>query len=239
MSSSAQDAISSTDALAAALRARFQPVTAARTAREQLDKLTQGSRGVNEYIAEFQRLRTQLPGMAEDDALHAFERGLRRELAVELRKQGITKRQEAIARAARVGGLMQSSATQPGRSSLNQLDTEDSNGAAAASLDDRIAKAVLNAMAARDSGGLGAKTQTHRGYAQERERNALPAGTAGRGGARGGGRGGRFAPRGPPVVPGVPEHVVRRRWDAQQCLRCGEGGHNSHACPNAISASGN
>jgi hypothetical protein len=226
-------AIADKEALAAALRARFQPVTAARTAREQLDKLQQGSRGVNEYIADFQRLTTQI-GMAslgQENALHAFERGLRRELAVELRKQGITTLQEAIALAARVGSLMQSGAAQPGRSSLNQMDIDDGDGTAV-SLDDRIAKAVLNAMHARDGGGMGAKTQTHRGYTQERS------GSAGRGGARTG-RGGRFTPRGPPPVPGVPEQVVQRRWDAKQCLRCGEGGHNSHACPNAISASGN
>jgi hypothetical protein len=226
-------AITDKEALAAALRARFQPVTAARAAREQLDRLQQGSRGVNEYIADFQRLTTQI-GMAslgQENALHAFERGLRRELAVELRKQGITTLQEAIALAARVGGLMQSGATQPGRLSVNQMDIDDGDGA---SLDDRITKAVLNAMHARDSSGVGAKTQTHRGYTQERERG----GSAGRGGARSG-RGGRFASRGPPAVPGVPEYVVQRRWDAKQCLRCGDGGHNSHACPNAISASGN
>jgi hypothetical protein len=228
-------AINSTEALAAALRTRFQPVTAARTAREQLDKLQQGSRGVNEYIADFQRLTTQI-GMAslgQENALHAFERGLRRELAVELRRQGSTTLQEAITLAARVGGLLQ--CAPQNRQSLNQMDVDDSDGA---SLEDRIQRAVLNAMHARDSsgGGMGAKTQTHRGYTHERERNA---GSAGRGGARGGSRGGRFAPHGPPVVPGVPEHVVRQRLDAQQCVRCGGQGHRSPACPNAISASGN
>jgi hypothetical protein len=233
LDSGAQAALSSTDALATALRARFQPITAARAARDQLRTLRQGSRNVNDYIADFQRLRTLLPTMSEDDALHAFESGLSASLAEKLRVQGVSSVQEAIAMAARVGGLIQSSAPQPSRSSLHHMDIDDGDGAVA-SLDDRIAKAVLNAMHARDNGGMGAKTQTHRGYTQERERS----GSAGRGGARGG-RGGRFAPRGPPVVPGVPEHVVQRRWDAQQCLRCGEGGHNSHACPNAISASGN
>jgi hypothetical protein len=235
LGSTAQERIGSMEELAAALRARFQPVTAARTAREQLDKLQQGSRSVNDYIADFQRLRTLLPHMAEDDALHAFERGLRREIAEKLRVQGVSTVQEAIAMAARVGGLMQSAPQS--RHSLNQMDVDDGDGA---SLDDRIQRAVLNAMHARDrdssGGSMGAKTQTHRGYTHERERNA---GGAGRGGARGGSRGGRFAPRGPPVVPGVPEHVVRQRLDAQQCVRCGGQGHRSPACPNAISASGN
>jgi hypothetical protein len=114
------------------------------------------------------------------------------------------------------------------------MDVDDGDGAS--SRLDRI-EAALNALtsAGGNSGaGMGAKAQTSRGYAQERER-----GTGGRGGGRGGARSGRFAPRGPPAVPGVPQHVVQQRWDAKQCLRCGQGGHNSHACPNAISASGN
>ena len=102
LSSAQQEAMATPDAMAAALRARFQPVTAARVAREQMDRLQQGSRSVNDYIADFQRLRTQLPTMAEDDALYAFERGLRRELAEKLRVQGVSSVQEAIALAARV-----------------------------------------------------------------------------------------------------------------------------------------
>jgi hypothetical protein len=227
LGSGAQDAIGSTDALATALRARFQPVTAARTAREQLDKLVQGSRSVNDYISDFQRLRTQLPSMAEEDALYAFERGLRRDLAEKLRVQGVETVQAAIAMAARVGGLTQAAAARP---SLHQMDIDDNGGA---SLDDRIQQAVLNAMHARDNGGMGAKTQTHRGYTQER----------GRGGGRSGpqsGRGGRFGgrpPMGTPTIPGVPAAVVEQRRAAGQCYRCGSGEHQGRQCPNATSAS--
>ena len=232
-------AIVDREILAAALRARFQPVTAARTAREQLDKLQQGSRGINEYIADFQRLTTQI-GMAslgQENALYAFERGLRRELAVELRKQGVATLQEAIALTARIGGLMQSSAAPQARQSLNQMDVDDGSSVP---LEQRIQQAVLNAMQAQGGNGMGAKTQTHRGHTQEREQR-----NGGRGGDRSGrggqsGRGGRFGQRsGPPVVPGVPESVVRQRLDAQQCVRCGGEGHRSTGCPNAISASGN
>ena len=236
LGSAAQEAISSPEALASALRARFQPVTAARTAREQLDKLTQGTRSVNEYIADFQRLRTQLPSMAEDDALYAFERGLRRDLVVELRKQGVSTVQEAIALVARIGGLL--AAPQGRNAAANQMDMDDGNGSAGRL--DRI-EAALNALSsgAQGSGsaGMGAKTQTQRGYQQERGANEQS-----RGGARGGGRGGRSSGRGshggraPPAVPGVPAHVVQQRWDARQCLRCGSADHNSHSCPNAITS---
>lgn len=226
-----------TDALAAALRARFQPVTAARVAREQLDRLQQGSRFVNDYIADFQRLRTLLPTMAEDDALYAFERGLRRDLAEKLRVQGVSTLHEAIAMAARVGALTQAASAQPhqGRAAaVHQMDIDEGDGA---SLDERISRAVLNAMqpqraqSGAGSAGLGAKTQTHRSYNAERN--------GGRGGAQGG-RSGRAAGgsgRPAPVVAGVPAAVVEQRRAAGQCFRCGSGEHNSFSCPNAISAS--
>lgn len=220
-------------ALAAALRSRFQPVTAARTAREQLDKLQQGGRGVNEYIAEFQRLRTLLPHMAEDDALYAFERGLRRDLAEKLRVQGVSTIQDAIAMAARVGGLMQStSATPTGRAAINQMGIDDEP---AAGMEDRIARSVLNALQAQQNmgyAGLGAKTQTQRGYNDQRASVA-----AGRGGHRGG-RGGRFGNRGGMTytIPGVPAATVEQRRAAGQCLRCGSGDHRGMECPNAPSA---
>jgi len=224
-------AIGDSIALAAALRARFQPVTAARTAREQLDKLQQGSRGINDYIADFQRLSTQigLTSLGEENALYAFERGLRRDLAVELRKQGVSTLREAIALAARVGGLLQQAAAPQSRSAaaVNQMGIDDDG------MDERIQQAVLNAMNARDNSGMVAKTQTHRGYTQER----------GRGGGRGGfqgGRGGRFGGRpamGTPTIPGVPAFVVEQRRAANQCYRCGSGEHQGRQCPNATSAS--
>jgi hypothetical protein len=227
-------AIGNSITLAAALRARFQPVTAARTAREQLDKLQQGSRGINDYIADFQRLSTQigLASLGEENALYAFERGLRRDLAVELRKQGVATLREAIALAARVGGLLQQVAAPQSRgtAAVNLMDIDDDGSA---SLDHRIQQAVLNAMQARDNGGMAAKTQTHRGYTQER----------GRGGGRGGsqsGRGGRFGgrpPMGTPTIPGVPAAVVEQRRAAGQCYRCGSGEHQGRQCPNATSAS--
>jgi hypothetical protein len=231
LGSEGKRAIVGVGSLAAALRARFQPITAAHTARVQLDKLQQGSRSINDYIADFQRLRTRLPTMAEDDALHAFKRGLRSDIASELRKQRVATLEDAISLASHVGS---EAAPAAGRSSLHQMDISDGDGSQPPK---EIWQALLNAMQAQGSNDVGAKMQMQRGYPQEREQRGN--GRGGRGG-QSGGRGGRFGMRsGPPVVPGVPESVVRERWHAQQCLRCGQGGHNSHACPNAISASGN
>jgi hypothetical protein len=230
-------AVGDTGALAGALRTRFQPVTAARTAREQLDKLQQGSRGVNEYIADFQRLTTQIgmTSLGEENALFAFERGLRRELAVELRRQGVATLKEAIALVARVGGLLQASAgSLQGRgAAANQMDVDDGHGSAARL--DRI-EAALNAMTSGahsgNSAGMGAKTQTQRGYQQER-------GAGGRGGHRGGrfGRGGaRDDPPRIPNVPGVPAQLVEQRRAAGQCYRCGASDHTRFECTKASSA---
>ena len=242
LSAAERETMAGAGALATALRSRFQPVTASRLAREQLDRLQQGSRHVNEYIADFQRLRTALPSMAEEDALYAFERGLRRDLVEKLRMQGVSTLSDAIALAARVGGMTAASSSSsaphtmhPSRAAAAQMEI-DHDGSGAASLEERITRSVLNALHTQQGGasssGMGAKTQTQRGYASDSQRG---------GGAARGGRGGRFsrAPPPPMVVPGVPEHTVRQRLDAQQCVRCGQEGHRSFACPNAISALGN
>jgi hypothetical protein len=212
-------------ALAAALRGRFQPITSERVAREQLRSLQQGSRSVNEYISDFQRLCALLPDMSAADTLFSFESGLAAHLAEKLRIHGVSTLQEAIAMAARVGGLMQGGATP--KSSLHMMESDD----AAAAMEERISRAVTERLYAMQAGsGMGAKTQTQIGYQGQHQRG-------GRGGARGGFRGGSRFP--PPVVPGVSEQVVRQRMEAQQCVRCGVEGHRSPGCPNSIRGLGN
>ncbi len=231
LSTDSKAVINCREALAAALRKRFQPITAATVAREQLDKLQQGGRHINEYIADFRRLRTQLSDMGEADALHAFLRGLRRDIAVELRKQRVQAVADAIELAAHVGSIAAGAAASmtQGRSiHANQMDIDDGEGNAGRL--DRI-EAALNALSSNGGTGAGARTQMQRGYQQERG--------VGRGGARGG-RGGRFGGRpamGTPNIPGVPAAVVEQRRAAGQCFRCGSTEHQGRQCPNATSAS--
>ena len=106
-----QATIATVDLLATALRLRFQPITSAHVAREKLLSLSQGSRHVNEYIAEFQRWHAQLPTMSMEDAVFQFERGLRTDIAEKLKIQGVTKLSDATALAARVGALSGSSSS--------------------------------------------------------------------------------------------------------------------------------
>jgi hypothetical protein len=226
--------INGAPSLGRGLRARFQPITAERTAREQLRALRQSSRGINEYIAEFQRLHALLPDMSEADALFAFESGANPAIALELRKQGSARLTDAIALAARVGGITAaaSSSIPYGRqAAVNQMDIDD--GVDGASRLDRI-EAALNALTSARAQGDSARAQADRGTPM-RERGNVP----NRGGARRG-RGGRFGGRGGGFavysIPGVPAAVVDQRRAAGQCLRCGSGDHRGMECPNAPSA---
>jgi hypothetical protein len=215
------------------LRARFQPITAERTAREQLRALRQSSRGINEYIAEFQRLRALLPDMSEADALFAFESGANPAIALELRKQGSARLTDAIALAARVGGITAaaSSSIPYGRqAAINQMDID--GGVDGASRLDRI-EAALNALTSARANGEGA-VPSERGNLTKGHGNVSSRGGARRGrGGRFGGRGGGFAGY---SIPGVPAGVVDQRRAAGQCLRCGSGDHRGMECPNVPSA---
>lgn len=226
-------------ALSAALRARFQPVTAEQQAQERFFGLQQGGRHINDYIAEFQRLRALLPDTAEKDALFIFKKGLQPALRKDVNTAGYKTVAEAIALVARVGGLDAAAASahtvHPSRAAAaHQMEVDDGNGEPWDDRDERIAQlqAQLNALtrsAPSSSSGVGAKTQTQRGYASERG-----------GGLRGGrgGRGGRFAPPRPTTGAdlGLPEHVVQQRREAGLCLRCGHNGHFAGRCPNNVSA---
>lgn len=231
---------------AAALRKRFQPITTERMARDQLHCLRQTG-DVNAYIAEHQRLSALIPKMDDATALHSFEHGLRADIAEKLRIQGVSTLNEAITMAARIGGL---TAATPARAAASMHysqhpsrvhQMEDIDAPAPSATDarlDRLEGMLLNAMAHHNFGsegpqggyqGLGAKSQTKRGYQQQPNNS---------GGSTGAPKRGRpFQPRPPPSIPGVPDDIVRRRWDNRQCVRCGEAGHPSIACPNPISSS--
>lgn len=242
-----QASIADAASLATALRQRFQPITSDRLAREQLRSLRQGSRGINDYIADFQRLHALLPDMSEKDTLFAFESGVGGAIAMKLREHGVATLADAIALAARIGGLSAAAASSPSSvSSSHSFGRQSSNASAHQmefdngsedSLEERVTRTVLNALQSQQqqpaSSGVGAKTQTQRGYQQDRSnRGGVQQSSRGRGGRYGG------APRPPPVItiPGVPDEVIQERRAAKQCLRCGSGDHFSYACPNAISA---
>lgn len=225
----------SVESLAAALRGRFQPITTARVAREQLHRLQQGTRPVDAYIAEFNLLQARVPDMAEAEARPLFVRGLRREIADKIEDDDWEAMPLAkiVAKAARIGnraaGVASSLPSGP-RAAANQMEVDSG-----AEFEAAVNRAVLNALAAQgppgnatsSGSGLGAKTQTQRGYDSARGRGSF-------GGQRGGSQG-RFQARPLPSIPGVPAHIVEQRRAAGVCYRCG-GDHRSMECPSAPSA---
>jgi len=221
--------------LAAALRSRFQPITTEDTARSELYKLEQANRGVDAFISDFQRLCALIPTASEADKLFNFLRGVRRDIGDRIRVDGTRTVEKAIETAARMGNLTSSapsgSGTHPSRLQQMELD-----GPAVAVQDSRLDRieATLHAIAQQNSfgsegpaggyKGLGAKTQTQRSYRQQ-----------GQGGS--GNRPSNRQQRPPIQVPGVSPEELQRRLTERLCTRCGEPGHNSHACPNSIKPS--
>jgi hypothetical protein len=228
-------AIDDADSLAAALRSRFQPVTAEDTAREQLDRLQQGNRPINDYISDFQRLRALIPTMHEADAVHAFRRGLKHDLALEVRKQDVKTVAQAIGLAARIGGLTAASVSstsnphgRPPTASVNQMDSSSSNGAANIP---QIVSEVINAMRMQTVFGDQHSSRNGGAATNERTNNGN---RSQRGGRSYGGRSARPLPS----IPGVPAAVVQQRRDDKLCLRCGAADHFAISCPSAPVAFG-
>jgi hypothetical protein len=235
LTSSEQAAIVSPDTLAAAMRERFQPVTRSRKAREKLHALQQGARHIDEYVKEFNKLRAQVPDMAEPEARAQFVRGLRKDLAEKLEDDDWESMPLAavVAKAARKGGRAASMQAQGKAATASQMEVDDGDGASLAERMDQL-QATLNAMQASQSGNSdGSSVHTN---------NSAPVGRgfgSQRGGAWRGGRGGGFGARGgssrpafPPPVPGVPREVVEQRYAAKQCFRCGDPNHPYAKCQN-------
>ena len=210
----ARSQIATQAALGEALRARFQPVATERAARDALMTLQQGGGHVNKYIEEFQRLRALVPTMAEPDALYLFQRGLRRDLAEKLLIEGVTKLQDAINMAARVGSVTHQAQARPG-AGLHRMEAPvDGVAAELAEL-----RAQLNAI------------QQHQGGQLQRGGRPSQHGRGGRGGF-GSGRGGRQSLS----IPGVPDDVIQQRKEAGLCFRCGSDQHRSAYCGNSVNA---
>lgn len=88
-----------------ALCDRFQPVTEARLARQQLRKLVQ-TRGLQSYINEFQDLALKVPGMDEETKMDSFCFGLRPDCRQYVRQQDPCTLKDAIRFALRYQATM-------------------------------------------------------------------------------------------------------------------------------------
>jgi hypothetical protein len=93
-------------AFADALRERFQPLAASRTARVQLRQLRQGTMSVLEFGDKFYSLVQQINDMSEPDQVDTFLFGLRSSIAREVNLQTPQTLLEAMNLAQRVEALL-------------------------------------------------------------------------------------------------------------------------------------
>jgi len=213
--------------LVLALRARFQPVNSAESARAKLLALSQGKQSVNDYIDAFRRLLVRVPTMSDDDRFHQFRRGLRPAIALQIDMQGITTLDAAITRAAQIGGRLEnaqaassSSSSSSGSSAPMELDNiegleGDTNATnnADASVTQSQFKLLLAAMQdnRRSGRGAGAGSSSSNGGGNNRH------------------HGGR--PYGLPRMPHLSEDQVKEYMAAGKCFGCGAKDHTSRDCP--------
>jgi hypothetical protein len=214
------------------LRARFQPVNSAETARAKLLALVQSKGGVQPYVDAFRRLLVRVPDMSEADRLFQFLRGLHPQIATQIKVSGKKTLEEAIDVAVRVGSLMEQGA------SVQMHRAAASSSTAPMELDN------IEGLEGETDGSEGARTSNTDGEApvtRAELRELLNAmqqqrkGSPGRGGA-GAGRGGRSGPnshrmRGLPQIPHLPPVQVQEYMEAGKCFGCGSKDHQSRKCP--------
>ena len=215
-----------------ALRARFQPINSAQTARLALDSLRQGAKqSVADYISSFRRLLVAVPDMSDADKVHRFVQGLRCAIQQPLIVHGVDTLDKAIAMASRVGSLglyAASSAAAAAHSHGDAMDLSNIEG-----LEQQTDENSTGDPAAPVTR---AELQAIRQLSQQQFKQLLNAMQYQRG-AGAGNRGGKRPPfgrgdhRGPPRVPGLSDEQVRERLDGNLCFMCGEAGHRKYDCP--------
>ena len=207
------------------LRGRFQPVNSAQTARLQLDDLRQGAKqSVHDYISAFRALLVRVPHMDEGDRVHRFLRGLRPNVATQLRVHGVSTLDAAIAMAARVGSIVEfgaPSASGPSPASAAAAGADDMQLDNIEGLDHETNAAAEGTSSPVTQAQLMAMLNAMR---NDRSSNRPKD-------AKSGGKdvtaaiGKRFR---------LTPEQVREHFDKGQCFNCDGTGHSSRACPKPL-----
>lgn len=210
----ADTAPASLPALDVALHARFMPLRATTATRAMLHSMRQGDQPLQAYTSSFQAAATQLPSMAQDEAVHYFVSGLTPTLRSEVfREQPATLaeavqwavRCDALAHsAASMGGTGRSAPKQTAVAAIGEGDSDDDGGAAPAAAKVR---ARSKSRSRRANAGLAE-------IAAIAARAAVDAAASSSGEQRRGGRSGDGGGGG-----------------GKGCPRCGKGGHRAADCP--------
>jgi hypothetical protein len=211
-----------------ALRARFQPINSADTARAKLLALSQGKRPINDYIDDYRRLIVRVPSMSADDRFFQFRRGLRPAIAMQLDMQGITTLDLAITRAAQIGGRLEGAAQQAASSSSN-----NSNHHAPMDLDAMDSVDGLERDTAADDAPITRSEMKLMLAAMQDKRCQGGSSSSSSGGGNRGNRNVRFAAGQSrlPTIPHLSPEQVKEYMDADKCFGCGSKEHRSRGCP--------
>ncbi len=204
----------------AALRQRFQPVTSAETARAKLASLQQGKASIHDYVSAFRQLLVSVPTMGEDDRLFTFTRGLRSDIATQLRVHGVKTVDAAIEMATRIGSLGE----------LAGLTAGSTKSAAAA------AAGSSNDMDLTNVEGLDAETSSAEGSAPVTQAQLLAMLNAMKN-ERASNRSKESKSGGKDVAAAIAKRFkltpeqVREHFDKGQCFNCHSTDHSSRSCP--------
>jgi Retrotransposon gag protein/Zinc knuckle len=208
----------------AGLRARFQPVTTAETARVRLAALEQGKHSINDYVAIFRRLIVAVPTMDAESQLFAFTHGLNKHLYMLSRQVMPATLEEAIALAVRMG-------------TAGPMANVSSSSSGSSAMDLSVLRAELDGHEAVPTTTPSAEAPVTRAEfttllaAIQQSNNRRGGDSAGSSRGAQGASGGVQWPRGLPRIKGFTPEKVQQYMDANKCFRCNVVGHASRDCP--------
>ena len=199
------------------IKERFIPVTSEETAREKLHGLVQGKSSASEYVDAFRRLVNRISDMGAADQLAQFMRGLRANIATQLRIQQVKSVDQAFMLAVLIGSHHEQSAAAAGHQPAHVAAMDASADEAATGGGSWYG---LNAVQQQQALAL------YRDHG--RRGQAGPASSSGP--AAGGSSSFRRGPRPLPKIPGCTEAQVKGMMETGACFTCGKEGHYSKEC---------
>ena len=224
----------------AELRKRFEIVTAEDTARAALKVLVQGKKSIDDYIATFTRLSNKVKDLTDKTKAWMFMDGLKTDIRQHLKVIGITGYAEAIEAAARVGGALSTPTSRDSNASVSRssaapmeldalscADSDEPANPQADKMNDTV-QLLLAAIGRMSPNSNRGSNNSNRGRSYtNNSREGMTANST------------NFPSRNLPRINHLSPVQVKDYMDAGKCFQCGDKNHQSRACPNRKTQSGN